>query len=115
VSFIPETVAGGLVFVPPHVNAYQNSSRCPTEIPEVTLASCGFFEILGSDGVYYNASDVSLDAGGLTLTITAAAAPGSVTVAGTRYGWAVWPVVNFYGPFGLPVVPWNVNVSGYEF
>jgi len=111
VSFAPETVEGGLVFVPPHVDSWQNSSRCPTELPEVTLASCGFFELLGSDGVYYNASDVAIDAGGVTLTVTAASAPGGVTVAGSRFGWAVWPVVNFYGPKGLPIVPWSVNTT----
>jgi hypothetical protein len=111
VSFAPETVAGGLVYVPPHVNTWQNSSRCPTELPEVTLSSCGFFELLGSDGVYYNATQVTIDAGGVTLTVTAASAPAGVAVAGSRFGWAAWPVVNFYGPKGMPVVPWSVNVT----
>lgn len=108
VAFAPETVVGGLVFVAPHVDAYQNSSRCPTELPEVTLEQCGFFEILGSDGIYYNASSVVANAD-RTLTITAAAAPAAVAVAGTRAGWASWPVVNFYNAEGLPLLPWSAN------
>ena len=108
VAFAPESVVGGLVYVAPHVDVWQNSSRCPTELAGVTLALCGFFEILGSDGVYYNASSAVANADS-TLTITAASAPAAVTVAGTRWGWNAWPVVNFYNAQGQPLVPWSAN------
>jgi hypothetical protein len=108
VAFAPETVVGGLVYVAPHVDAWQNSSRCPTELPGVTLSACGFFGILGTDGVWYNASSASANPDN-TLTITAAAAPATAAVAGTRFGWAAWPVVNHYNAKGLPMVPWVCN------
>jgi len=110
VAFAPETAPGGLVYVPPHVNAWQNSSRCPIELPSVKIATCGFIELLGSDGVYYNVTSSVANADG-SLTITAASAPAAVTLKGTRYGWNAMPVVNFYNTNGLPMVPWSANVS----
>lgn len=74
----------------------------------MTLQDCGFFVLVGSDGVAYNATNVT--AGGQALEVAAAGAPPSVTVAGCTFGWAVWPVVNWYNSHGLPLVPWNVTL-----
>lgn len=65
----------GLQYVPPHVNAWQNSSRCPTEIG-VSASLCGWFSIRGSDGRDYNASLVELpEPGSLVLALAAVVAP----------------------------------------
>lgn len=65
----------GLQYVAPHVNAWQNSSRCPTEIG-VAASFCGWFVIRGSNGLNYNASLVEVpEPGSLVLALTAAVAP----------------------------------------
>lgn len=111
VSFVPGTVgAGGLVWVPPTVSPWGNSTRCPTEVPHFAPASCGWFEIVGSDQHAYNVTRVEiLGVGdGATLRLTADNVPSLVTARGSRFGWADWPVVNVYGQDGaMPVVPWN--------
>lgn len=111
VSFVPGTVgAGGLVWVPPTVSPWSNSTRCPTEVPHFSTASCGWFEIVGSDQQAYNVTQVEiLGAGDSTvLRLTATDVPSLVLARGSRFGWADWPVVNVYGQDGtMPVVPWN--------
>jgi hypothetical protein len=108
VRFEPASLAGGaLVFNPPHTSPWSNSSRCPTETNVIKAADCGFFNILGSDGVSYNATDVAVGADGVTLEL-AAQAPAGTGAAGTEWGWNAWPVVSFYNVAGLPMVPWHV-------
>jgi len=64
-----------LEYVPPHVDTWQNSSRCPTEIG-VAASFCGWFVILGSDGRNYNASLAALpEPGSLVLPLVAAVVP----------------------------------------
>jgi hypothetical protein len=108
VRFEPASLAGGaLVFNPPHTSPWSNSSRCPTETNIIKASDCGFFNILGSDGVSYNATDVAVGADGVTLEL-AAQAPAGTGAAGTEWGWNAWPVVSFYTVAGLPMVPWRV-------
>jgi len=108
VSFVPATLAGGgLVFVPPHVSLWSNSSRCPMETKIITAADCGWFSIIGEDGVAYNAT-AAVGADGATLEL-AAQAPSGTAARGTAWGWNAWPVVSFYNAAGLPMVPWYVS------
>jgi hypothetical protein len=106
VSFTLPTVQGGLTYVPPHVNPWQNSSRCPTEIG-ITLDDCGWISIIGSDMKVYNATSVSTDASNTILQIVVENAPAGVTPIGTQNGYNAWPVVNWYSAVGLPVAPWR--------
>jgi hypothetical protein len=102
-----------LEWVPPHVNAWQNSSRCPTEIGNVTAADCAWFDILGSDGRFYNVTEVALLPGGAGLSLTAPVAPPvpGIAVTGTRFGWGQFPVVNVYDAAGWPLEPWATNLT----
>lgn len=113
VSFTPGSLGPGgtLVYVRPHVNPWQNSSRCPTELSPFTSADCDWLNILASNGKAYNATVVSAVNGGLTLSLMAPVSPPvqGIAAVGTRYGWAEWPVVNWYNSFGFPMVPWNVT------
>ncbi len=107
VRFDPASLAGGaLVFNPPHASPWSNSSRCPTETGVIKAADCGWFAVVGSDGVSYNASEVAVGADGATLELAAQAPPGTAA-AGTEWGWNAWPVVSFYNVAGLPMVPWH--------
>jgi len=111
VSFAPTTLggtAGGLVYVPPHVDTWQNSSRCPTEIG-IPADFCDWISILGSDGAAYNATAAASE-DGLTLMLQAGPLPAGVRAVGTRFGYNAWPVVNWYNGAGFPMVPWNVTV-----
>ena len=64
-----------LTYVPPHVSAYQNSSRCPTEIG-VSASYCGWFSIRGSNGQYFNASLATpLEPGSTVISLIAAVEP----------------------------------------
>lgn len=116
VSFLPETVgSAGLQYVAPHVDAWQNSSRCPFELPGVTAQQCGWFAVLGSDGVYYNATTVAaVDVYTLQLRAPVSGGAGAgggggggVSPVGTRWGYANWPVTNWYNSAGQPMLPWN--------
>lgn len=111
VSFDPATLNGGLAWVPPHVNAWQNSSRCPTELPGIKAEDCDWFNILGSDGVARNATLVEVVEGGTQLALTAPVTPAvpGLRAVGTRFGWNAFPVVNAYDAAGLPVQPWNAS------
>lgn len=110
VSFDPATFDGGsLVYVAPFVSTWSNSTRCPVEIG-ISVGECDWFNILGSNGIAYNAS-VAIAEDGITLQLSATA-PAGVTAVGTRFGWNDWPVSNYYSTHGFPVVPWNVTASG---
>lgn len=101
---------GGLTYVPPHVNPWSNSSRCPTELFDAKY--CGFFSIGASDGELYNATSVTLINGGTGLQLAAPVVPAQpgIRAASTSFGWNAWPVVNYYGTAsGLPLVPWNAT------
>lgn len=113
ISFISSTMGSeGLVYVPPHVNAWQNSSRCPTEISPINDAYCDWFNIWGSNGIAYNATIVTI-VNNNQLSLAAPVNPPvpNIHVMGTRFGWNQWPVVNFYNQYGLPIVPWNITTS----
>ena len=106
VRFVAASLAGGaLLFNPPHASPWSNSSRCPTETGIIKAADCGWFSIIGSDGLSYNAS-AAVGADGVTLQL-AAQAPAGTAAAGTEWGWNAWPVVSFYNAAGLPMVPWR--------
>jgi hypothetical protein len=106
VRFEPASLAGGaLVLNPPHTSPWSNSSRCPTETGIIKAADCGWFSIIGSDGLSYNAS-AAVGADWVTLQL-AAQAPAGTAAAGTEWGWNAWPVVSFYNAAGLPMVPWR--------
>ena len=114
VSFVAGTVGeGGLVWVPPALSPWSNSSRCPTEVPHFTAASCGWFEIIGSDERAYNVTQVEIlgEGDGASLRLTATNVPSLVLALGSRFGWADWPVASVYGVYSqgvtLPVVPWS--------
>jgi hypothetical protein len=105
---------GGLVYVPPHVDTWQNSSRCPAEIlPQPLNGYCDWMSIWGTNGVAYNATDIRMwkgEAGQVGLSLTALVTPAPIPglgAAGTRFGWGQWPVVNYYNAYGFPAVPWN--------
>ena len=67
--------APGIEYVPPHVDVWQNSSRCPVEIG-VSEKNCGWFAIQGSNGVTYNASLVAVpEPGSLVLALAASVEP----------------------------------------
>ncbi len=91
-----------------------NSSRCPTDmtIPDFM---CAAFEIMLDDAPFPNGTWVSaaaaIDARGTGLTLTATSTGGQ-KAAGSRNGWAAWPIVNFYALDGnLPVLPWIEPVT----
>ena len=114
VSLAPSQAGAALQleWVPPHVNAWQNSSRCPTEIGNVTTADCAWFDVLGSDGQFYNATGITLVPGvGLALAAPVVPPVPGITTAGTRFGWGQLPVVNVYDSAGWPLEPWAVNIS----
>lgn len=111
ITFQPNTLgSSGLQYVPPHVNHWQNSSRCPTELPDVTDLQCGWYTILASDGHAYNATAISIG-NGLQLQLSATVPSSGLSVIGTQFGWANWPVVNWYNGEGQPMVPWSVNIT----
>lgn len=96
------------------MNAWQNSSRCPTEIGNVTAADCAWFDVLGSDGRFYNVTQVTLAAGAPGVLLLAAPVEppvAGITPVGTRFGWGQFPVVNVYDGAGFPLEPWAANFS----
>ena len=103
-----------LAWVPPHINAWQNSSRCPTEIGNVTASDCAWFNVLGSDGRFYNATQVALAGGGVLLAAPVVPPVPGIVARGTRFGWGQFPVVNVYDEGGFPLEPWAANFSGEE-
>lgn len=108
VSFEADTLGGlGLVHVPPFVSPWSNASRCPTETKVVRVSDCGWFSIIGSDGVAYNAT-ATLSPDGQSLELAAKATAG-VHAKGTAAGWGAWPVNSFYNAFGYPLEPWLVE------
>lgn len=110
VTFDPASLGGGLVYVPPHVDPWQNSSRCPTEIG-IAESSCEWTYIVGSDGLLYNAT-VAISADGTMLQLSCeGCAPSAVTATGTRFGYNAWPVVNIYNALGYPLVPWYMPTA----
>ncbi len=108
--------SGALQLLAPKVGssdyAWQNASRCPTEIPPINDAYCDWFNIVGSNGQVYNATTVSIIEGNM-LALEAPVDPpvSGIRAVGTRYGWQQWPVTNYYNSAGFPVVPWNVTMA----
>jgi len=113
ITFLPSTLGSeGLMYVPPHINTWQNSSRCPTEISPINDAYCDWFNIWGSNGIAYNATEVSIvNNNQLSLAAPVVPAVPGITIKGTRYGYNQWPVVNYYNQYGFPVVPWNITTN----
>lgn len=121
VSFEPDTVEGGLTFVPPAPAS--NSSRCPTDLG-IPAALCSWFGVqLGAtgpgsaplNGTWVNATGAIAGAGGTQLTLQAVVpgVPAGVTVTpiASSNGFSGWPVVNFYAAAtDLPVMPWLASL-----
>lgn len=84
-----------------------NSSWCPDDgaARHVGAASCGWFAVLYSDGVWRNASAAVAPSGDALLLTTAGSA--GLAARATANGYADWPVVSVYTATGLPVVPWG--------
>lgn len=126
ISFDPSTVGPngtGLTYIPSHTSVYQNASRCPLELPGMSIAQCGGFTITDNYGNVYNAS-VSLLPGsqypgyGDRLMLQADSRVHLSIPVSTSWGWANWPIVQWYGSGayvdasgvvqgGLPLHPWN--------
>lgn len=72
---------------------------------------CGWFTITVSTGAVLNAT-ASLAAGGTKLHLNATAASGAnLSVVATSFGWNLYPINLFKSAEGLPLMPWNRNVS----
>ena len=85
---------------------------CPTTLG-VNATECSWFGLLGSDGLWRNATATLAPGGGASVTLTAAARAG-VTPAASGYAWSIYPVASLatnHGPGGwpLPVLPWLLN------
>lgn len=103
----------GLIFKPPTPDS--KSTRCPTDLT-VPLFMCAAFEIMLDDAPFPNGTWVSaaavVDAPGTGITLTATATTQGQKAAGSRNGWAAWPIVNIYTLDGnLPVLPWIEPVT----
>jgi sialate O-acetylesterase len=102
---------GPFVWVAPEFgpSAFSNSSWCPHN-QLVQDISCAWFSLLGSDGVWRNATDVAI-ASATTIVLSVPGAPAGITTVATSNGYGDWPVVNVYtsagGLPGLPLVPWT--------
>lgn len=73
----------------------------PKHLPEYNIA---WPSILGSDGVWYNATSLSIS--GDTLVMSASG-PSSVTAVATAYAYGNWPVSVLYNGMGFPAWPWQ--------
>jgi len=104
VHFSPESLSSGGLQV---VTGINGTSWCPTGVSSTapTLQECGFYELLGSQSGWVNATmEVSGD--GKSVTLTAPCVPGD-KLLGTRAFWNAYPVVTLFSVVGLPAVPWN--------
>lgn len=99
----------GLIATPPSTSPWSNSTRCATDNGLIKESGCGWFEILGSDGVAYNATATLLNK--TALALTASAVPTKTKPVGVAWGWNEWPVNEFSNEFGYPVVPFYFNAS----
>ena len=98
----------GLISTPPSTSPWSNATRCATDNGVIKLADCGWFTILASNGIAYNATALLLNKTSLTLT---AAAPESTIPVGVSWGWGAWPVNEFANEYGYPLVPFYYNAS----
>lgn len=85
---------------------------CPTSL-NVNVSECSWFGLLGSDGLWRNATATLAPGGGASVTLTAAARTGITPIA-SGYAWSIYPVATLathHGPGGwpLPVLPWLIN------
>jgi hypothetical protein len=74
----------------------------------ISAENCDWYGIWGSDNILYNATVTVVD-DGQAIILFAKAASTSVLPVGVRYGYAPWPVVNYYNEFGFPMVPFNIS------
>ena len=81
---------------------------CPTS-EGVPAADCSTYGILGSDGIWYNATAQTND--NVTLLVSAVL-PEGITAVSHGYGWSVWPLTSLYAENSIvPIVPWLENCS----
>ena len=105
VSFVAGTAPGGLMSVP--------GVHCPTELG-VPVSNCDWFAIGASDGNWYNATTTIAGPGSATLVLTATVPTPGLKAVASRFGWNAWPVVTVARSDGLPVLPWNTNVTSWR-
>jgi len=108
VSFAPASLGGGLKLVldVPYM------SWCPVNASATapSLGECGGFELLGAQSGWVNASSVSINADGASVTLSASSRKGSEAVIATRAYWNSYPLATLFSKNGLPAVPWNATL-----
>lgn len=99
----------GLIPTPPSTSPWSNATRCATDNGLIKVSGCGWFNILGSDGVAYNTTAVLFN--NSAVAITAQGVPISTRPIGVAWGWNEWPVNEFANEFGYPLVPFYYNAT----
>lgn len=101
VSFTPQSVASNNVLskVP---------ASCPINLG-VPASQCAFPTIFTSAGAINATSSISSD--GTKMILTGTAVKTGVTVQSVAYGYGQWPIIEIYNAAGIPIVPFNKNVT----
>ena len=103
VTFESASVAGGLVLAPP--------ANLPSDAQRLPAFNIAWPSVLGSDGVWRNASSWELGgssgSGNSTLLLCASGAPAGVVPVASQYAFGNWPVNVLYNDEGLPAMPWR--------
>ncbi len=104
VAFEPSTVAGGLVLAAP--------ANLPNDTQRLPAFNIAWPAVLGSDGLWRNASAWALEGGSgsygsSVFVLSAEGAPAGVVPIATQYAFGNWPVNVLFNDQGLPAMPWR--------
>lgn len=72
---------------------------------------CKNFELLLSDGKWYDASSATLSSSPNQVTVILAPLSSSLTVKAVRYAYSIWPLTTFFSAEGLPAIPFEYYFS----
>jgi len=97
IDFSPTPPASGLLSLRP--------AACPAGVGGLPASECSWFEIQTVDGLWHNATGVSLSPDSKSLLLSANDLGGQKMNA-TRGFFSPWPVVVLFSMEGLPVLPW---------
>jgi len=99
VDFDPATLGGGLVLQAP-----TNLPDDPRLLPPWNFA---WPAVLGSDGLWRNATWGLGGVNATSLVLSAGGAPQGVVPTATSYAFGNWPANVLYNSEGLPALPWR--------